>query len=67
MNSQPSAQDSVNQLADNGSIESSYTWTNLVYRGSYQFGVIAFTNQGPGEAANLSFNMQNGKLLFIAR
>ena len=53
----------MNQSADNSSTESSYTWSNLVYRGRYQFGVVAFTSQGPGEAANLPFNIQSGKLL----
>ena len=60
MNSQPGG--STNQSANNNSAES-YTWINLVYRGRYQFSVIAFTSQGPGEAANLPFNTQSGKLL----
>ena len=54
---------SINQSANNNSPESSYTWTNLVYRGRYQFTVIAFTSQGPGEAANLPFDTQSGELL----
>ena len=33
------------------SIESSYTWSNLI-QGEYQFSVVAFTSEGPGEAAN---------------
>ena len=47
---------SITQPADNDTIVS-YTWTNLVYRGSYQFGVVAFTGKGPGEAANLPFDI----------
>ena len=54
--------DSVNQPAGNSSIES-YTWNNLVYRGRYQFIVVAFTSRGPGEAANLTFNTSGDKLL----
>ena len=54
--------DSMNQSADNSSIES-YTWNNLVHRGRYQFIVVAFTSQGAGEAANLPFNISSGKLL----
>ena len=54
---------SINHSANNISTESSFTWTNLAYRGRYQFSVIAFTSQGPGEAANLQFNTQSGKLL----
>ena len=61
MNSQLS--DSINQSANNNSAESSYTWINLVYRGRYQFSVVAFTSQGPGEAANLPFGTQSGELL----
>ena len=59
MNSQTGS--SINQSADNNSAES-FTWINLVYRGKYQFSVIAFTSQGPGEAANLPFDTQSGKL-----
>ena len=36
----------------NSSIESSYTWTNLI-QGNYQFSVVAFTSKGQGEAASL--------------
>ena len=54
---------SMNQSADNSSAESSYTWTNLIHRGRYQFSVVAFTSQGPGEAANLMLNISRGKLL----
>ena len=54
---------SINQSANNNSAESSYTWINLVYRSRYQFRVIAFTSQGPGEAANLPFDTQSGELL----
>ena len=54
---------SVNQSADSDNIV--YTWHNLVYRGRYQFSVIAFTGEGPGEAANLMFNAQSGMLLII--
>ena len=47
------------------SIESSYTWSNLV-QGEYQFSVIAYTNKGPGEPANLTLSIlpNNGKLIF---
>ena len=34
------------------SIESSYTWNNLI-QGEYQFRVVAFTSKGSGETANL--------------
>ena len=51
---------SINQSADNDGIVSLYTWTNLVYQGIYQFGVVAFTSKGPGEAANLLFDVQSG-------
>ena len=54
--------DSVNQPAGDNSVES-YTWNNLVYRGRYQFIVVAFTSQGAGEAANLTFNTSGDKLL----
>ena len=49
------------------SIESSYTWSNLI-RGEYQFSVVAFTSEGPGEAANLSLStlLNNGKLIICA-
>ena len=47
---------SINQSADD-SIVSSYTWHNLVFRGSYQFSVVAFTSKGPGYAANLQFHI----------
>ena len=53
----------MNQSADNNSTESSYKWINLVFRGRYQFSVVAFTSQGPGEVANLPFDTQSGKLL----
>ena len=33
-------------------IDSSYTWTDLIH-GNYRFSVVAFTNKGPGEAANV--------------
>ena len=46
------------------SIESSYTWSNLI-QGEYQFSVVPFTSKGPGEAANLtlSTSLNNGKLI----
>ena len=34
------------------SIELSYTWNNLI-QGEHQFSVVAYTSQGPGEAASL--------------
>ena len=55
--------DSVIVLADNNNALSSYTWTNLVYQGRYQFSVVAFTSAGPGEAAILMYNVQSGKHL----
>ena len=47
------------------SIESSYTWSNLI-QGEYQFSVVAFTSTGPGEAASLMLSTlsNNGKLIF---
>ena len=49
------------------SIESSYTWNKLI-QGEYQFSVVAFTSEGPGEAANLSLStlLNNGKLIICA-
>ena len=46
------------------SIESSYTWSNLI-QDEYQFSVIAFTSKGPGEAASLTLSTlpNNGKLI----
>ena len=46
------------------SIESSYTWSNLI-QGEYQFSVVAFTSEGQGEAANLTLSTlpNNGKLI----
>ena len=46
------------------SIESSYTWSDLI-QGEYQFSVVAFTSKGPGEAANLtlSTSLNNSKLI----
>ena len=52
--------------ADNSSIESSYTWTDLI-QGEYQFSVVAFTSKGPGESASLMLSLSmlpNGKLIF---
>ena len=45
-------------------IESSYTWSNLA-QGEYQFSVIAYTNKGPGEPANLTLSSlpNDGKLI----
>ena len=61
INSQRAA--SVIELANNDSAASSYIWTNLVYQGTYQFSVVAFTSAGPGEVAILMFNVQSGKHL----
>ena len=61
MNSQWS--DFMSQTADDSKTESSYTLTNLVYQGRYQFFVVAFTSQGQGEMANVTFNIESGKLL----
>ena len=46
------------------SIESSYTWSNLI-QGDYQFTVVAFTSKGPGEASSLLLSRlsNNGKLM----
>ena len=46
------------------SIESSHTWSNLI-QGEYQFSVVAYTNKGPGEPANLTLSSlpNNGKLI----
>ena len=49
-------------LLVNNNPESLYTWTNLVYQGRYQFSVVAFTSQGPGDAATLIVDTQSGKL-----
>ena len=43
------------------SAESFYTWSNLI-QGDYQFTVVAFTAQGPGEAASLMLPKLPGKL-----
>ena len=61
----------INSQRDNSTIlsvldnktEFLYTWTNLVYQGRYHFSVIAFTKQGPGDAATVMFNVERGKLL----
>ena len=47
----------------NNSTEFLHTWRNLIYQGRYQFSVIAFTNQGPGDAATVMFNVERGKLI----
>ena len=46
------------------SIESSNTWNNLI-QGEYQFNVVAYTSQGPGEAASLMLSTipNNGELI----
>ena len=51
------------QQESSNSNRSSYTWNNLI-QGEYQFSVVAFTNKGPGEAANLTLSTlpNNGKL-----
>ena len=48
------------------SIESSYTWDNLI-QGEYQFSVVAFTSKGPGEAASLMLSTlpNDGKLILV--
>ena len=48
-------------------MESSYTWSNLI-QGEYQFSVVAFTSEGPGEATNLllsALSNNGGKLTAI--
>ena len=47
----------------NNSTKFLHTWPNLVYQGRYQFSVIAFTKQGPGDAATVMFNVERGKLI----
>ena len=59
--------DSVIVSADNANTLSSYTWTNLVYQGKYQFNVVAFTSAGPGEVAIEIYDTQSGKLLTTTR
>ena len=49
------------QLVNNNNPESRYTWANLFYQARYQFSVVAFTSQGPGEAAILIVDAQSGK------
>ena len=49
-------------LVNNNNTESLYTWTNLVYQGEYQFSVVAFTSQGPGDADSLIVDTQGSKL-----
>ena len=43
------------------SFELFYTWNNLI-QGEYQFSVVAFTSEGPGEASILMLS-NNGKLV----
>ena len=60
INSQSS--DSDVQLADiNSSINSSYTWSNLIREGRYQFRVVARTSEGPGPAKTLMYDTQRSK------
>ena len=42
----------IMQVDNGGSIELSYTWTDLI-QGIYQFRVVAFTAVGPGDATSL--------------
>ena len=42
----------IQEVDSSSSIESSYTWRNLI-EGDYQFSVTAFTNHGRGETASL--------------
>ena len=44
------------------SSDSSYTWTDLT-QSEYQFSVVAFTAQGPGETASLMLPRLPGKLV----
>ena len=48
------------------SVESSYTWSNLI-QDEYQFSVVAFTSKGPGEAASLMLSTlsNDGKLILV--
>ena len=54
----------IQQAYISGSVNSSFTWTNLT-RGRYQFSVVAFTSQGPGEAASFALSTlpDNGMLI----
>ena len=59
--------DSDVQSADiNSSINSLYTWSNLIREGRYQFRVVAFTTEGPGPAETLTYNTQHSKLIILA-
>ena len=49
------------EVDGNSNSDSSYTWTNLI-QSEYQFSVVAFTAQGPGEAASLMLPRLPGKL-----
>ena len=65
----------INSRRDNSTIlsvldnktEFLYTWPNLIYQGKYQFSVIAFTKQGPGDTATVMFNVERGKLIITTR
>ena len=47
-------------------MRSSYTWSKLIQVDN-QFSVVAFTSEGPGEAANLTLSTlpNNSKLLLF--
>ena len=60
INSQRS--DSDDQSANvNSSINSSYTWSNLIHEGRYQFRVVARTSEGLGPAETLMYDTQRSK------
>ena len=62
LNSQHS--DSDVQLADiTSSINSSYTWSNLIHEGRYQFSVVASTSEGSGPSETLMYDTQRSKLI----
>ena len=52
----------IQEVDSSSGIEFSYTWNDLM-EGDYQFSVIAFTNQGRGEAASLMLSSSNGNFI----
>ena len=52
------------EVDSNSNTDSSYTWNDLI-QSEYQFSVVAFTAQGPGEAASLMLPRLPGKLAQI--
>ena len=54
----------IQRVHISSSADLSHTWSNL-FRGRYQFSVVAFTSQGPGDTASfmLSTLPDNGMLV----